>query len=393
MLKLLQIDPQQTEELKGELLNHAKDKVSLDVFDVINRANVIRRIDFNVWTASYLAVVSEKCYVRLYISTLPENGINIKWILYTHGSYSGNYAQDSWHFKTHLRDISLKNIIESPAALCVHVFENDRIFDSLQHACHFGKTLASPKKIYFSLEEHRCLVNPKSFYKSTDVEAIEVDRDTVKNSHQIKAISLPPGCKSIIEFGKIAFGESRPTSSCLLISLDAEKRIWTNQKECLSRLISIIKPERVYLNGMTAAASGKPQPNSLKQEEFELQLMVEIIRESGVDVDFVSLYNKTIEQKVEAFKNVSFFIAPGGSAFLIPNIMGIPGIIVGNKSNSQWRNDFDNPRVKRVAISAITERDEPGFNRYSWGFDSDYVSYEIDPDVLVSLYTENFLQN
>ena len=178
----------------------------------------------------------------------------------------------------------------------------------------------------------------------------------------------------------------------ILVSLELEKRIFTNQDIFISTLLSRLSERHgnilLVVNGMTGFEDRiEDEFGDIKQVERQLVEQV-CAKLSNVSVKF--MHGKTFREKAGAYKQLDFFAAPIGTAALIPQILGIPGVVFGSAAmlkHYSWFNDITESRavLSNPDWSQPVATDE-AMRKYAWGWDDgSRLSYAIDVPSLVDL--------
>jgi len=178
----------------------------------------------------------------------------------------------------------------------------------------------------------------------------------------------------------------------VLISFELEKRRWLQQAEGLFRLLSALRVRhgdlRVLVNGLTAPVTGSLPPAFAPLQEEEAAMMAALQIRLGPQVAFASLYGLTLTAKIDAINGADFFVAPIGSASLVPAYLGIPGVIYGTAEfadDNAWLYDGLGA-VRRFATAWVRpHQGDESIMKYDWArYDASSHSYSIEPDDFVA---------
>lgn len=174
----------------------------------------------------------------------------------------------------------------------------------------------------------------------------------------------------------------------LVVSFDLEKRIWVNQNECIEAIIGYVKkkyesPVSVIVNGMTGNTSQlRHEISAVVKSEKNIVNKLSAME----NVEVVDCSEQTLGDKYKNFLGAHFFIAPIGSATMLPSlIMGINGMAVGNSEmiSSPWYRAFAEKKCWFPDIEKIgTAAEARGIKE--WHKPAETVSYSIDEDYFIS---------
>lgn len=231
-------------------------------------------------------------------------------------------------------------------------FLSERVYDSLQAVQHFQTARAAWKDI----ENLEIIVVPEVSIAGSEIVAQALDHPVILvDKTQLAALQTDPDTDFIASFDwhwsskstatienltrmlrglKIAPSE-KTGGKRLFLSLELEKRIWVEQFEVLLSAVEFLKTEygfdTVIINGMTAPEGlPKEQPFfeeiARREDDFARDLQGKV---SGVAVE--TTRRMTLKQKISHITSCSYFIAPAGSAALLPILCDVPGICFGTK--------------------------------------------------------------
>lgn len=179
-------------------------------------------------------------------------------------------------------------------------------------------------------------------------------------------------------------------------AIEAEKRAFKNQWEALAQIIMILRRsgiEKIAMlnSGLTCViAAAKPALT-----EFEMDWPEKIIgflppeyhKNAFVPVD---LHMRSIDRKARAIAMADFFLGGLVTPTLIPTSVGVPSLITGSKSalsdKYRWpsgEQTFFVPGSSSTDMLSEQAKSAPAH------LHAQYMSYEIDRDVLYSKLTES----
>lgn len=176
----------------------------------------------------------------------------------------------------------------------------------------------------------------------------------------------------------------------IVLSLEVEKRTWINQIECLRSALSYLiancnKRVKVVLNGMTGTLH-QDQGHLLDIINYEAEVAKVLFEK--LDVDWIDLSGKDLEEKYFFFKGANFFIAPIGSAAILPSIvLGVPGMAVGSREivGNKWYRKFVDSGCWMPELDKITDNSEIS-GLISFHKKNETLSYSIDADYFIKSF-------
>lgn len=346
----------------------------------VDSAKTVRRWDFDTWVGSFFFVAGERDYLRVFFSTLVGDHEIVNYVSWRGGEVETSFSEGAWPIKE-LQGFSPTEALRSDAKLIVRVFNNPRIWDSIYNACSAGVAAerAEDTYLFYTLVAEKSLLNPRVFFKNASFRPVKVDASELLTAHVVRTAHHYVDGGEIRDFMKRMLPVPTPAGRTVFISLEAEKRAWVNQRECISRFLREARPDKVVFNGMASPVAGRAHCDFAEQEKHERGLIADIISSSGLSLEVVNMFGYTFHEKVNEVRKCSFFLAPGGSAFVLPSLFGIPGVVFANTTMIDWRRDLDGPSVVRVPKESITDLpDQKGLYSYTWGAANESVSFRIE---------------
>lgn len=175
----------------------------------------------------------------------------------------------------------------------------------------------------------------------------------------------------------------------LMISLELEKRNWLNQVDLYQKtLLTLSKQFKdicLVINGMTGYEFSQNSSNMAKVIEYEKTLIDEITQACPLTV--IDLAGKTLREKTELIADIDMFIAPIGSATILPAlILQKPGMTVGYRN--RFKPHFRNYITEATWVpppEAITDfpEIEGEIKNAGWKNSGMTVSYSIDEEAFL----------
>lgn len=179
-------------------------------------------------------------------------------------------------------------------------------------------------------------------------------------------------------------------------AIEAEKRAFKNQWEVLAQTIMLLRRSGIdkiaMLNaGLTSvAAAAKPAVTEFEAawpERVVGLLPSEYRKNAFVPVD---LHMRSVDRKAQAIAMADFFLGGLVTATLIPTSVGVPSLVIGSKTalsdEHRWPSG---ERTFFVPRSSSTDVLSEQAKRVPANLHAQYMSYEIDRDVLYSRLTES----
>lgn len=181
-----------------------------------------------------------------------------------------------------------------------------------------------------------------------------------------------------------------PDSLRLFVSLEFEKRVWTEQTEALLALFSTLRNRAreitVLVNGMTGvifdsetAAIMRQYANVTKQEKEIIEYWTARMG-NGFIVEHLA--GADLVQKVSRIASCNFFTAPGGTAALLALLADVPGVYY---SHPELHRHFAGmlggfPKGRLICqSSSIADRSVRGMFDYAWaGVGGESYSIPVD---------------
>jgi hypothetical protein len=177
----------------------------------------------------------------------------------------------------------------------------------------------------------------------------------------------------------------------VMVSLEFEKRVFINQETSIEELLrcASLSGRQILLvvNGMTGTEDDEDEFPDLGVAERRLVDRI-VARFPNVEVKY--MHGKTFREKAAAYRDLDFFAASLGTAALIPQILGIAGVVYGSSpmlKNCSWFNDITESRapLSDPDWSTVVEGD-PALRHYDWCLhDGSRLSYTMDIEKLVGL--------
>ncbi|WP_421440657.1 hypothetical protein [Agrobacterium tumefaciens] len=391
-MSVLSIPPFDTKSISELVVGALQEKGWAHLVPFVLSAKAVRRWDFDTWIGAFYFVSSEKNYLRLFFSTSTNDAALVDFVCVSDGVTTTSFADGAWQINS-LQGFSVQEALRSKAKLTVRFFESPRVWDSIYYACSVGVAAESQgdEYLFYSLSPEKSLINPRVVYKKSSFKAVKVDRSELLTAHLLKTAHHRVSGREMKAFLARALPRPEPDGKTLFISLEAEKRVWVNQLECLSKFIREVQPSRIVFNGMTAPVAGREHCNFPEQEAHEKSLIDAIMAASGWNCEVVNIFGYSFHDKLNEIRKCSFFLTPGGSAFVIPSVLGIPGVISANASMINWRRDLDGAAVARMPVEAITDvPSEKGIYDYSWGGPNESLSFHIDEATFLNVALSNY---
>lgn len=119
----------------------------------------------------------------------------------------------------------------------------------------------------------------------------------------------------------------------VFIALELEKRVWLEQKPVLVAALQELSRRygftHVYLNGMTAPPALESAASFFEEVRGVEENFMRDILQDAPNVSVTHLHRATLSDKIKALLLCEYFIAPAGSASLLPIVCRVPGICFG----------------------------------------------------------------
>lgn len=374
-----QVDPRDFHALRlAALATPLADRVKYDV----ERSVDAFRHDFNVWTPSLEFRTAEGDRIVLDFKNGEDRP---RFIKYTRAGdvVDATYPLDDWAIKNR----STESVVNYSDRDVVELFDNSRVWDSFYRACDVGlwyeKSGQAELKYAIAAES---IIDPSSFLSGASFALRERLVPQRGAAHVVQAIYQPITDAQMLEFVVRLHGVAT-SRGAVLISFDAEKRVWENQAECLASFLRNahkISPVRhVFVNGMTAPARGGSVVHLERQRALEQEIAQTVLNLSGLRCQFENLFGLTLMQKLRKFKVCSFFVAPAGSAMVLPSALSVPGVAVGFGETLEFRQNLQPNLVARLPTHMASRSEEKGLNTYSWASTAEHTSYRLSQDDFV----------
>lgn len=170
----------------------------------------------------------------------------------------------------------------------------------------------------------------------------------------------------------------------LLLSIEAEKRQMINQEAFFDALITRLKEKHknlsIYFNGMTRNIEGIDLFDDVRKFEEEIIGRLSALHS---EIDIYHLHNMRFSEKVSIYKDLDFFVCPFGSAAIIPQLLGVPGVgynSVAMMSQIAWFLDVMPSNLTLMPSNLVRSfEDDLALRKYDWGWsDNTRHSYEIE---------------
>lgn len=391
-MSVLSISPFDTKSISELVVSALRKKGWAHLIPSVLSAKTVRRWDVDTWVGAFYFVTTEQDYTRVFFSALPDGSELTNFVSVEGGVATTSFPEGAWQISD-LQGFSLKDALRSKAKLIVNFFNNPRVWDSIYYACSVGVEAerGGQDYLFYNLSAEKSLLNPRVIFQKSNFRPVKVDQSELLTAHVLRAAHFNVGGKEICEFMRRMLPVDTPVKKALFISLEAEKRVWVNQRDCLSKFIREAEPSRIVFNGMTAPVAGRSYCSFQEQEGHEQRLISDIMAASGWECEVVNTFGYTMHEKLHEIRKCSFFLTPGGSAFVLPSIMGIPGVISANTTMINWGRELDGDQVVRMPLGSIVDvPQEKGLYTYAWGGENESLSFQIDEgsflDIALSHY-------
>lgn len=180
----------------------------------------------------------------------------------------------------------------------------------------------------------------------------------------------------------------------VFISIEAEKRQMTNQADFFLSLLTALQmahgPLDVFVNGMTGNIEGVDHFSDIR--DFEASLIAKLA-EALPEVRFTHMHNWTFATKAISCRRLDFYVAPIGTAMLIPLALEIPGVVYNSPDMlTQFLWFLKVMPSRTVAIDrgwTHTVEGDLAMRKYAWGWqDKSRMSYALDVEQVVGFCLE-----
>lgn len=251
----------------------------------------------------------------------------------------------------------------------VHGSFVNRVWDSFIVAmtmAHYAAR-AGMREIIVDPQKGRCMVDPHVPLAKLGVSCLPVPDGAAAVGHLVRHLPSERPLADLRSLAESVLPTAQPDACDIFVSFELEKKRWLEQGQALADAINALievgrAPERIVVNGMTAPFDA-PQKGSFLKVFSEIQKAEEnlidevrnrLIRPLGIDW----LYGQRFFDKAERMRRVGYFLAPGGSASLIANVMGIPGVSYGNSDRLRWVLWPDGQQTLRLPADMVEDRFE-----------------------------------
>ncbi|MFD3389351.1 hypothetical protein [Alteromonas macleodii] len=173
----------------------------------------------------------------------------------------------------------------------------------------------------------------------------------------------------------------------IFVSLELEKRVWLNQEEVIRQVVNELKKSyqsiSLVVNGMTGTCQGidKKVEKVINKEKQIVQQLT-----SQLDVAVEDLSGRDLFDKYTAIKECHFYIAPIGSATMLPSLLiELPGITVGNTEmlSSQFYRGFVSDNTFIPNTTSVTDDNDLSQGLINWPTLKEKISYTVDQSVII----------
>ena len=171
----------------------------------------------------------------------------------------------------------------------------------------------------------------------------------------------------------------------VLVSLEVEKRQWIEQVEGIGEFLLVLRDRvgavHVLVNGMTANANGWIDPRFKVIEESESAIIETWRSRLGPGVRIDHLSGMTAADKAAAIRHADFFLAPAGSAALLPCLLDVPGVMYGVKNFIDQMQPLKDVARNISFIEGSYLADDAGYGLVAeWFSGAQVFSYSIPTD-------------
>jgi hypothetical protein len=182
----------------------------------------------------------------------------------------------------------------------------------------------------------------------------------------------------------------------IFYSIEAEKRGWIEQDETLQAFTRALAERHtrvtVFVNGMTAPLQGEPEGFFTDVRRLE-EAFIDRLKAAVPGTEVVHLFGRTVAEKVCALRGLDFFLAPAGTASLIPLYLDVPGVMYGAPPlMDSFSSLKHNPRALRLPKTLARSIDDHlGVRQYDWAKSAPHgLSYSIAADDLLPFALRHF---
>ena len=197
-------------------------------------------------------------------------------------------------------------------------------------------------------------------------------------------------CCSILSDGLYPLRAERsardPGTFRLGVAIELEKRVWVQQIPALGALfeclLSKVPSCEVYVIGMTGSTLQKELGKFQTIYEREALVIQAWSKQFQGRIQFRHLFGLSLQEKIPLLSQMDFFVAPAGTAAVIPSLAGVPGVCYSHPQLSDAFRAHLAPfsDVAYICRSKTTDaRDVTGLIDYEWAKD-DGFSYGIAVD-------------
>jgi len=172
----------------------------------------------------------------------------------------------------------------------------------------------------------------------------------------------------------------------LAIAIELEKRIWVQQISAMNalfeRLLSRLPSFEVTVIGMTGSIAQQDVGKFQSIHDKEALVIQAWKDRFGDRIQFRHLFGMSLQEKIPILSRADFFVAPAGTASVIPSLAGVPGVCYSHpKLRDVFRSHLA-PFTGAAYICGATTtdaREVTGLIDYEWAKD-DAFSYGIAVD-------------
>lgn len=256
-----------------------------------------------------------------------------------------------------------------PELPVVHVFAIDRIWDAYLQAVRAGIGEEDHgRAIIAHRVAGKAVVDPTTMLPPR-IAVTLVDEDALAGAHHISALAELESDKQLRDYGAALMPPRHADADALYVSFELEKHQWLEQTQALATFLNRTHRQRIgfnrlLVNGMTSPWDGRPADFFETIEDVERGMITRLTNRLEFPLEVEWMFGRTFAEKLEATRGARFAVAPIGSASLIPNALGVPGVSYSNKDRIRWIKWLDHPNMKRIPPEILADRDDiPGYGR------------------------------
>ena len=272
-----------------------------------------------------------------------------------------------------------------PALPVVHVFGNHRIWDAYLQVVRAGMGEERHGRTLLAYRvPGMAVVDPATLLAGHMTVAL-ADEAALPGAHHIQALAELNAEAGVRRYGAALMPPQHADADALFVSFELEKQQWLEQVPGIAGVLNRAHKtgtgfRRLLVNGMTAPWDGRPAGFFPPIEAAEREMIGRLEERLVAPVEVVWMFGWTFAEKLAATRGARFAVAPIGSASLMPNVMGVPGVAYSNRDRIGWIRWLDNERMRRVPATMLNDREEvEGLGRLRANRATPRVSYSIRP--------------